>query len=362
MAEKEKELKADIVRAAASIRKKYRELQQGIMAEETEVKRRYEPLLKPLETIIDLTKSKDDGASDQEDAKITQGPEKGQVIVPRFAGRKHKLKNAKSILSTMGKRSVKKTERRAPARVGADMMQQESKPGTSTSKEEVYESIESGDDNEESFRVFRNYIEKFGPLTQAYMWASLTGNQHAFDRYFGVNFDPRAVKWTIGNKEIMFDKDDFIHLGENQFFMGTRGLFELMFKRFPDISIITERDKQNYEKILLISSAHKQANNPNAPLKSGRSDKFKKIISQLPGLFKEEEALDEDEYEGDKTLIGSSYLPVTNNKIDYVHWNDPNELVQRLALLLASEEAGNRGHKIEIASLEEELREEGIIV
>ena len=122
----------------------------------------------------------------------------------------------------MGQRSGKKTERRAP---GRDMMQQQPQPETSTSKEEIFESIDSKDDNEESIRLFRNYIEKFGPLTQAYMWASLTGNQHAFDRYFGVNFDPRAVKWTIGNKEILFDKDDFIHLGENQFFYGYQRSF-----------------------------------------------------------------------------------------------------------------------------------------
>ena len=53
---------------------------------------------------------------------------------------------------------------------------------------------------------------------------------------------------------------------------------------------------------------------------------------------------------------------MTDNKIDYIHWNDPNELVERLALLIASEKAGNGGHKAEIASIEEELREDNFIL
>ncbi|MCI0557609.1 MAG: hypothetical protein MN733_03880, partial [Nitrososphaera sp.] len=46
---------------------------------------------------------------------------------------------------------------------------------------------------------------------------------------------------------------------------------------------------------------------------------------------------------------------------DYVHWDDPNELVDRLRLLLASQAAGNSNHSNEIVSIIEELREAGII-
>ena len=50
------------------------------------------------------------------------------------------------------------------------------------------------------------------------------------------------------------------------------------------------------------------------------------------------------------------------NKIDYVHWNDPNELVDRLRLLDASRRAGNNAHDNEILSIVEELREVGLII
>jgi len=43
-------------------------------------------------------------------------------------------------------------------------------------------------------------------------------------------------------------------------------------------------------------------------------------------------------------------------KTDYVYWDDPNELVDRLQLLAASYQAGNKSHTYEIMSILEELR------
>lgn len=44
-----------------------------------------------------------------------------------------------------------------------------------------------------------------------------------------------------------------------------------------------------------------------------------------------------------------------------LYWDDPNELVERLKLLIASKDAGNTGLDNEIISVVEELRESGII-
>ena len=55
-------------------------------------------------------------------------------------------------------------------------------------------------------------------------------------------------------------------------------------------------------------------------------------------------------------------MMLTDNKIDYVRWNDPNELVDRLRLLESSLQAGNNAHDNEILSIIEELREAGIII
>lgn len=47
---------------------------------------------------------------------------------------------------------------------------------------------------------------------------------------------------------------------------------------------------------------------------------------------------------------------------DYVHWDDHNEFVERLRMLIASQNSGNTTHTNEFVSIGEELREAGIIV
>ncbi|KAL6254090.1 hypothetical protein P5V15_014709 [Pogonomyrmex californicus] len=57
-----------------------------------------------------------------------------------------------------------------------------------------------------------------------------------------------------------------------------------------------------------------------------------------------------------------STMKLNDNKIDYVHWDDPNELVDRLRLLDASHRAGHNAHDNEMLSIIEELHEAGIII
>jgi len=55
-------------------------------------------------------------------------------------------------------------------------------------------------------------------------------------------------------------------------------------------------------------------------------------------------------------------MTLNDNAIDYVHWDDPNELVNRLRLLEASRQAGHNAHDNEMLLIIEELREAGIII
>lgn len=67
-----------------------------------------------------------------------------------------------------------------------------------------------------------------------------------------------------------------------------------------------------------------------------------------------------------KTSIGKSrtverdFIPYSEN-IVYEYYDDPNELCERLNLLVASQKAGNTNHDQEINSIIEELRERSII-
>ena len=55
-------------------------------------------------------------------------------------------------------------------------------------------------------------------------------------------------------------------------------------------------------------------------------------------------------------------MTLNDNANDYVHWNDPNKLVDRLRLLDASHRAGNNAHDNEMLSIIEEFREAGLII
>ena len=55
-------------------------------------------------------------------------------------------------------------------------------------------------------------------------------------------------------------------------------------------------------------------------------------------------------------------MTLNKNKIDYIHWDDPNELVDRLRLLEALRQAGHNVNNNEILSIIEELREAGLII
>lgn len=58
--------------------------------------------------------------------------------------------------------------------------------------------------------------------------------------------------------------------------------------------------------------------------------------------------------------LEKEFIPYTNN-IAYEYYDDPNEICDRLRLLLSSKAAGNSNHDQEINSIIEELRESNII-
>lgn len=59
-------------------------------------------------------------------------------------------------------------------------------------------------------------------------------------------------------------------------------------------------------------------------------------------------------------LRKSAFIPYKPN-VSYEYWDDPNELCERLQMLVSSQNAGNTNHSQEIDSIVEELSERGII-
>lgn len=116
----------------------------------------------------------------------------------------------------------------------------------------------------------------------------------------------------------------------------TEGLLRLIFLKSP--SKYTEHDLDAYKSLLVHSRAH--LTKDETRIKKGGS-KYRNIIAKL--------------------FCSGSGLNMTLQRNNLVYWNDPNELVDRLRLLLASRAAGNTGVENEIVSIFEELYEMRII-
>lgn len=176
--------------------------------------------------------------------------------------------------------------------------------------------------------------------TKYFLQLLVTDTTNAMDHVYGVYY--KNEKWMIGNKVVQFG-DKTLKIGSKEYRL-TSGLYSLIFEKIP--KDYTNDDLSIYFKILTQTNAHLQGYDPLRQVNSNKGYKYMNVIKPLIKQHKKQ---------------GSGMLLNTANTIDYVHWDDPNELCERLRLLIASYNAGNLNHINEIHSIVEELRECGII-
>lgn len=174
------------------------------------------------------------------------------------------------------------------------------------------------------------------------------------DTVFGIR--KAYGKYMIGNKEVDFKDGKLIV--SNEEYPATNGLLELLFRKKVDEKLITEKDAAQYKKIALESDLLRKNFHPNGSLKtpSRHHLKFDTYLwdLNLPKHLKK----------SNKTGKGLPKFMIARKKessFDYKYWDDPNELVDRLRLLVAERSAGNNNHNNEILAIIEELREAKII-
>ena len=98
-------------------------------------------------------------------------------------------------------------------------------------------------------------------------------------------------------------------------------------------------DLKDYERLMIKTNALHQNNNPNNPHpKSSDGKKWKKILGPIWH--------NREKYDGKGVVIMPS---------------DPNALLERLDLLLASQEAGHTGVGNELVSIYDELKRQGVL-
>ena len=158
------------------------------------------------------------------------------------------------------------------------------------------------------------------------------------DTTFGVRKE--GDHHYIGNKHVIITEDDDIIIKESgDRFVGTKGLWELITSKKPNKDLYKEEDYTDYERLMIKTNALHRDYDPNNPLPRGsKSDKWKFLLGPIWH--------NREYYEGKGIVILSS---------------DPNALLERLDLLLASQKAGHTGVGNELVSICDELKRQGVL-
>lgn len=182
-------------------------------------------------------------------------------------------------------------------------------------------------------------------ITRKYMlklMKDLGGSKRTVDHTFGPRFE--GDKLMIGDRTLDFDEYGNILVADTSY-KPTEGIYELLFKRIPDEEVYNEDDLNAYKDILVKTNGHKKGYKRQGHVNRDNSLKYKYVIEKI----------------FPKILYGKGILTKNMYEPDHFYWEDVNDLVDRLRLIVASAEAGNTGHKNEIINIVEELRKHGYI-
>ena len=170
--------------------------------------------------------------------------------------------------------------------------------------------------------VAEKYLRKFATKSET-------------DTMYGL-YD-RNGNFYIGNNPVVIIDNNIVV--DDEEYEGTPGLWELTVSRNPDDNIYTFEDYDNYARLMLKTNTLHRNNNPDSNYpKSSKGEKWKRILKTLWENRKD--------YEGKGVVV----IP-----------SDPNALIERLELLLASKEAGHIGVGNELVSMCDKLKRLGVL-
>lgn len=206
------------------------------------------------------------------------------------------------------------------------------------------EEIQQIQDDVKDHSIVDEYLEQYPVEARKYVssiWLSKDQN-NSNDPTYGPKYDVKISKWFLGSKVINFDKKTSeIIIDNNERLPGTAGLYSLLFDKQP--TDFTKDDLQYYKIILNLTNVHRRNFNATKQRRGTVGYKWIEIIKPLT------------------SNQGGSLMTYNEKPIEYIYYDDVNEIIDRLRLLYASKEAGNTSVDNEIQSIIEELRESNII-
>ena len=134
-------------------------------------------------------------------------------------------------------------------------------------------------------------------------------------------------------------------------FTGTPGLWELIMEKEP--KKYTKEDLKRYGDLLFKTNAMYQNFDPNNPYpRASRSYKWQNIVSLIWAEKTAGKKIGETSVKRVEKTAGKGVVVIPS---------DPNALLERLDLLLASQEAGHTGARNELVSICDELKRQGVL-
>ena len=187
-----------------------------------------------------------------------------------------------------------------------------------------------GKATEEEEEEKEDYKETVGEIAFKYL------NKINRDGKFGIREE--KGHHYIGDKHVIIYDNDIIIKDSGKILEGTTGLWELIMSKNP--KNFTEMDYDNYKYLMITSNALHRDDNPKNPYpKASKGLKWTFLLSPIWKMKKEG-------YEGEGVVV----IP-----------SDPNALLERLDLLLTSQEAGHTGVRNELVSICDELKRQDVL-
>ena len=190
----------------------------------------------------------------------------------------------------------------------------------------AHPSIEASNEKE-------TFVEPYfiGDIAESYL-RKFVSKEEA-DTTYGLK--DRKGAFYIGNKPVVIKENNIVV--EDEEYEGTPGLWELIVsKKQKDF---TKEDYNSYAKLMVKTNVLHSGYNPeNKKPRSSRSYKWTNILSDI--------------WDNRKNYGGSGVIIISG---------DPNALLERLDLLLSSQEAGHTGVGNELVSICDELKRQGVL-
>ena len=161
--------------------------------------------------------------------------------------------------------------------------------------------------------------------------------------HMGATKSPDSGRYRLNNKMLTIGFNNIIV--DNEKFAGTPGLWELIMKNKPNPDNFNKEDLETYGRLLLKTNVlHHNFNPDNPKPRSSDSYKWKYIFNPIWA---------------EKTA-GKAFGKTAGKGVVVIP-SDPNALLERLDLLLASQEAGHTGVRNELVSICDELKRQGVL-